>query len=151
MRLVDMLFGVNGQIINISKLYRFDTYSSLSLAVFTIVTNYIFIPIYGIEGAAAATAISIVLFNIIRFFYVYSKLKIQPFDWNILKITLILLLALLVGETLPDLSNVFLDTIYRSVLISLVMASLIYFFKVSEDINRLIIKYFPFFGINKKK
>ena len=153
MRIIDMLFGVNGQIINISKLYRFDTYSSLVLALVAIFANYLFIPQFGINGAALATAISVVLFNLVRYFFVYNKLKIQPFDWNTLKVLLLLTIAFIFGVTIPKLNDPIADTIYRSILISILFGGMIYFSNVSEDVNRLMSKAFLMLkkGLFKKR
>ncbi len=134
-RVINMLFGVNGQIINVSKFYRFDTTTSVLLAILTIVTNLIFIPLYGISGAALATAVSIVLFNVVRFAFVYHKLQLQPFSFKTLVAAALLLLAFFLGQYLPELDSIILDGIYRSLIIGGSFGLLVYFTKVSEDFN----------------
>ena len=73
-----MACGVNGAIIVNSDYYKFDLYTNLFLLIVTIITNIILIPIYGIDGAAMATAISLLLFNFIRVILIYVKMKIHP-------------------------------------------------------------------------
>ncbi len=146
-RMVNMIFGVNGQIINVSKFFRFDTTTSLLLAVLTILTNLYCIPIWGIEGAAFATALSIVLFNLVRFFYVYAKLKVQPFTKETLAVLIILFIAFLIGEYLPYWHSFYLDTIYRSIVITLSIALPVYYFKLSDDINEYVDRTLGRFGI----
>ena len=56
-KLSDMLFGVNGEIIVMSKYYRFNVVAVGLLALLTIGLNLLLIPEYGIEGAAMASFI----------------------------------------------------------------------------------------------
>jgi len=137
-RVLSLLFGVNNQIINITKYYRFDSYSSFVLVIFTIISNWVMIDWMGIEGAALATTISIVIFNIVRSYYIYVKLGIQPFTIKTVWLSGILTASFLIGSFLPHVSNMYIDTIYRSVIVTLCLGLPIYFFKISEDINVLI-------------
>ena len=58
-KLFDVSFGINGGILVTSEKYRYDFFINIFLIGLTLFTNFLFIPIYGIEGAAIATAISI--------------------------------------------------------------------------------------------
>ena len=139
-KIVNMTFGVNGQIVKVSRYYRFDTILSVGLAIFTVVTNLLLIPIYGVEGAASATALSILIFNLIRFSFVYKKIGIQPFTVKSLVALFVLGFLFCVGIFLPKLTNIYLDTFYRSAVLTLMMAFLVYFLKISEDMNQLVEK-----------
>ncbi|MBK7501087.1 MAG: hypothetical protein IPI19_18940 [Ignavibacteriales bacterium] len=61
------------------------------------ITNIIFIPLYGITGAAIASAISIFLLTRSDFCSYYTFSKIQPFSLNTLKVLGVFLLTLLVS------------------------------------------------------
>ena len=83
-QLFNVAMGVNGAIILNSKYYRFDLYANLFLLAVTFLSNYLFIPdssplkelgIVGINGAAFATALSIFLFNFIKFVFIMLKLN----------------------------------------------------------------------------
>lgn len=139
-KVINMMFGLNSQILNITKYYKFDTITSLFLALFTVVSNYIMIPIYGIEGASFATLISILVFNVIRYFYVKDKLKIQPFSIETLKAIVILCIVFFVGVYLPRIDNIFLDTIYRSITIIIIFTIPTIYFHISEDIDSMFYK-----------
>src|SRR5690606_15459578 len=102
-QIINMAFGVNGIIINVSKYYRFDTVTSILLACFTIVTNFIFIPIYGITGAAMATTLSILIFNVVRYKYLLNKINIQPFSLKTLGVVIILITGFAVTYILPKI------------------------------------------------
>ena len=136
-QLINMAFGVNGQIINVSKYYRFDTFTSLLLAVVAVATNILLIPIFGIIGAAMATAICVLLFNLGRGIYLYSKLKIQPFTLDTVKAVVVLLIAFVIAALLPKIENIYLDTAFNSVVLSAVVIVPVLYFKISEDISRI--------------
>jgi len=140
-KLINLLFGANGQIINVSKYYRFDTTTAIILGVLTVTTNLLFIPIWGIEGAAIATASTIVVFNLIRFIFVYIKLKIQPFSVKTILVLFILAIAFGVNEFLPFWKNIYFDTVYRSLILGVLIALPAYFLRVSDDINAFIEKH----------
>lgn len=72
--------GLSGTIISFSKHYKLDFYTRIMLVVLTIATNFLFIPIWGAAGAAAATALSLLLYNTVKFVFVSWKLKMQPYD-----------------------------------------------------------------------
>lgn len=56
-----------------------DTAKGVIIAAITnVILNAIFIPIYGIEGAAIATGISIITSNVLLGIWVYKRLKIKP-------------------------------------------------------------------------
>ena len=78
-KLSDMVFGVNGEIIVMSKYYRFNVLAIGILALSTIILNYYLIPKYGLEGAAIASFISMLGFNALKFLFLWSKYKLQPF------------------------------------------------------------------------
>lgn len=140
-KLINLLFGANGQIISVSKYYRFDTTTAIILGVMTVITNLLFIPVWGIEGAAIATALTIIAFNLIRYVFVYVKLKIQPFNLKTLLVLLILAFAFLINEFIPFWKNIYLDTIYRSIILAGLIMIPTYFLKISEDINAFLDKH----------
>lgn len=140
-RLVDMLTGVNSQIISVSKHYPFEGITSTLLALIAVVTNFIFIPIYGLEGAAFATAISLVLFNVSRFIFIYLKMGLQPFDIKTVKAIAIVASGFLVGYFLPDFGNKYINIGYKSTVLITFFSILIIQMKISEDISSLYSKY----------
>jgi O-antigen/teichoic acid export membrane protein len=55
-QLIDMITSVNFEIIASSKLYRYNTYIVVFSILIAILFNIVFIPLYGIEGAAIGLA-----------------------------------------------------------------------------------------------
>ena len=78
--LIKLSLGTNGAILTNSSLYRILFYFSLGMAASVFVLNKVLIESMGIEGAALATLIVVLVFGVIRVYYVYRKLAMQPFD-----------------------------------------------------------------------
>lgn len=136
--LTDIALGINPQIITNSKYYRFVSYFLIIFAVILIGTNLILIPILGIVGAAIASLISKIIYNLIKFLFVYKKFHFQPFDYRFLLLIAITIIAYAISLLIPQLSNYILDIIIRSIIISIVYIVPVYMLKISEDINRKI-------------
>lgn len=80
--LLDAITGINTSIIANSKFYRYNTYFLLGLIVISCITNYLFIPHFGINGAAAATFLSILLYNMCKLVFIGLKFGFYPFTWK---------------------------------------------------------------------
>ena len=85
-KLFDVLFSVNGEILVFSKYYRFNLIATILMSFLIIGLNYWFIPIYGIEGAAFASALVMLFFNLTKYLYLKIKLGFDPFSMETLRI-----------------------------------------------------------------
>lgn len=139
-KLMDMLFGPNGELLVLSKYYWFHTSALMVMIVISITLNYLLIPEYGIEGAAYATVITYLIFNLVKFSFIYIKLKIQPFTVGCLKVLVISILVIVLNNWLPSLENSYLDILYRSAIISVLYGVLIISSRSSAEINTLFEK-----------
>jgi O-antigen/teichoic acid export membrane protein len=139
-KLFDMATGVNQEIIGTSRFYKMDLAFYSLLVIIGIVTGFIFIPLYGLTGAALSVAISTFLINIIRFFFILFSMKIQPFSFDSLKILCIGGAVYLTDYLLPHNSSFIIDLITRSILLLIMFATLVLLLKVSEDINIVVHK-----------
>ncbi len=136
-KLFDMSTGINGGIILNSRYYRFHLYLNILLVFLTVLTNYLLIPPYGILGAAIATAISIFIYNVVKYFFVLIKLSMQPFEWNTPVVLLIAAGCLLLSFQLPYLYNFFVDVTVRSLAIAIVFFGSILGLGLSNDVRNL--------------
>lgn len=139
-KLFNMATGVNGSIIINSEYYRFDLYTNILLILLTITTNYILIQLYGIVGAALATAISIFIYNFVKFIFVWIKFSMQPFHWNSFVVLLIAAGCLAASLQVPYLDNFFIDVTVRSFSIAFVFLGSILVFRISEDVENLVLE-----------
>ncbi|OFX46449.1 MAG: hypothetical protein A2046_04690 [Bacteroidetes bacterium GWA2_30_7] len=135
---IDMATGVNGTVISNSKHYRFHTYIMLVLIFLIIITNYIFIPILGITGAAMASALSVLIFNIARYLFLYIKFKMQPFNYKFIYVIIISLISYYSVYFIPLFDNLVLDIFVRSSIITIIFGLLTINFKVSDEINEKV-------------
>lgn len=140
--LVDMTGGLNGYIMNVSKYYRLTTVFIVSAVVFCVLSNWLLIPRIGMMGAAVSYFLTMLLLNFAYWLFVKIKFGLQPFGKAHLLIVGISLAAFLVGIYLPLMANIYLDTIYRSIIVSLIYCLLAYKLKISEDINETFNKIF---------
>jgi len=146
---IDMSTGINSSIIATSKYYRVQSIFMTLFVLIIIVTNYIFIPYYNITGAGMANAISLFLFNLMRWLFLWIKFDFQPFNYKYLIVFFISAIAYFAGYFLPKLDNFIIDIIVRSSLIFVIFSLLIYFSKVSEDINGRVKTYYSKIFIKK--
>ena len=134
-RLFDVATGINAIIMVTSPKFRYDLFFNVLLSVLTVATNLYFIPRYGISGAAFASLISYVVFYLLRLAFVWYHFQMQPFAWSSVVILLIAAFSYLVNSFLPYLGNLYLDILVRSGLITVVFGSLVYFTRLSPDLN----------------
>jgi len=132
---IQMLGGMNNSIISNSRYYRIQTYFIVAHVLVLILTNLVFIPMYGIVGAALASALSHLVFNSIKFVFLRLKFGFQPYNYKFLLIIAIAALAYGAGLLIPVMDNFVFDIIVRSVVISVVFGSLILLFKISDEIT----------------
>lgn len=136
-KLFDMATGINGGIILNSSLYRFDLYTNILLVLLAIGTNYLLIPIYGIVGAAVATAGSVLIYNLVKLLFVWVKFSLQPFRWSALSVLIIAGGCLALSFQIPYMLNFFIDLTVRSLIITVIFFSLILAFNLSSDVTQL--------------
>ena len=134
-KLFDMSMGINTNIIQNSRYFKFNFYAISLLAVLGISTNLILIPILGINGAAIASLISISLVNISRAIFIKYKFDLQPFGSRSPLAALIVLICYITSMLLPELQSALWDIFYRSVCVVLVFSFLAITSKVSQDLN----------------
>ena len=139
--LYKLALGTNGAILTNSKYYKIFFYFSLAMAGTVIVLNHYLIELLGINGAALATLITILIFNTIKVFYIKSKLNMQPFTKKTIAVLgiIVLLFGLFYFVELPF--NPWINIIVKSGIITVVFTVIIYFSKISTEVNELIETY----------
>ncbi len=134
-QIVDMLAGVNTEIISTSRFFRYNTFFVAALILLVIVLNYVFIPLLGIDGAAIASALAVVLVNVARFIFLYQKLDYQPIGRWFLIISGLGLLCYFVVNALPVLDSFYINILLRGSALTLLYWIPAYFLRLSPDIN----------------
>lgn len=138
--LFDLLTSVNSEIINYSPYYRYNFFFLLLLGALNIGANILFIPQFGILGAALATASSLVLFNLMKLFFIYSKYRMSPFSKETMLVFMIALSIFGFIEFFSFTMNPFLSIFFKSSIASVLFLSSILYFRISEDINAFLLE-----------
>lgn len=139
-QLFEMTTSVNESIIQYSKYFRFNLYVLLMLAVMNVIFNIILIPKFNIYGAALATGISLVCYNLIKTIFIYIKFKIHPFHLNMLWMYIIGI-SLFIGLSFWKVANPFIDLILKSMIIGVTFLLCTLYLRLSEDFCKLWEKY----------
>lgn len=134
-QLIDMLTGFNYELIGVSKYYRFNFWIALLMLILVILLDYFLIKAIGLHGAAWAATISLLVFNFFKSYFLWVKMRLQPFSMNTLKVLGLGLIGGLLGWVLPHMFNDFIDLVLRSGIFALILWVLLYFGKVSEELN----------------
>jgi O-antigen/teichoic acid export membrane protein len=134
----DVILGNNNSIIFNSKYYKAVLVLGVLLVFVIVGLNLIFIPKYGINGAALATLIAIGMYSLAKLLFVVFKMKLFPFTKNTI-VSFIIALVLFLGFYFWEFPFYPIVNIgLKSALISVLYLSLHYYFKVSSDINFVI-------------
>ncbi len=142
-KLSDNLIGNNNAILFNSDYYRVVLVFGILLAILTVVLNLVFIPIYGINGAAYASCITIFTYNIIKLSFVYRKFKMHPFTGLTLKTLLLITICGLALFFWEFSCHPILAILLKTMLLSIVYGLSVYKFNLSEDISKLLNKFIP--------
>lgn len=135
-RLIGVSFGLNGDILLVSKHYWFNTVSGGILIFLMIIFNYLFIPIYGVIGAALGTLVARTLYNLIRHFFLYNKEKLNPFTIKNLHGLIILSIVLTIGSNIHFKGLHFLiEMILKGTIVAALLFFPLYYMKISKDLN----------------
>ncbi len=104
-QLVDLLTGINGNLIAMTDYFRWNVAFILFLGLVNAVMNYVFIAGFGMgfTGAAVATAISLIVYNLVKLGFVWWKLGLHPFSMSTLYTTGVIVGVGAAAYLLPEL------------------------------------------------
>ena len=143
-KLSDNVIGNNNAILFNSDYYRIALTLGAFLALMTIIFNMILIPKYGIDGAAFATFLAIVIYNVAKLGFVYSKFRMSPFSRGTFK-TLILIILLVSGFYFWDFPfNPIINIGLKSLLVVIIYVLVVYKMNYSQDITAILNKYLKY-------
>ena len=130
-----MSMGCTNNIISNSKYYTYVFWFSISSAILAIILNYNFIKAHGIIGAAFATLIVIVIFNLLKIILVQYLFKIHPYSKKTLGVLLSVIIIYLLVINLPSLLNPWLSILLRSLLILGLFCIPLFVFRWSSELD----------------
>ena len=134
-RLLILGTGISGPIIIYSKYYRINLVFNLFLVGLTIFSNYILINKYGMTGAAIATAITFLTYNILKVVYIQYRFKMQPLTAETIKSIIVLLIAGFVGSYIEIFAQFpLISIVVKSIIVAVILAIGFYGLKVKAEI-----------------
>ncbi|MGL4629812.1 MAG: polysaccharide biosynthesis C-terminal domain-containing protein [Leadbetterella sp.] len=140
--LFDMATGLNSEILKNSPYFKYDLGFYIIRFIILLITNLILIPIYSYNGAAFAMLISVIIYNLVKFFFIKYKLGLQPFGIHTLKILLLGVFTFCVSLLIPNFDNTFtkilLTIAIKSFTILIIFGGGVLFLNVSKDMNNAI-------------
>lgn len=131
----EMATGASNNIIATSREYKYLTWFVAIMLVLVVISNLIFIPLYEISGVAFASAITLILFTLMKIVFIYRKFKMQPFNYKFLYITGIGAVAYVFSLIIPLFENLVLDILIRSGIITVAYVIMLIATKVSPELN----------------
>ncbi len=135
---INMLTGLNNEVISISNYYRFNFYITALLIALIITFNLFLIPKYGINGAAWGTSIALGIYNLIKLLFLWVKFRLSPFTPTSIYIILAAATAYGLGLLLPYIYHPVSDAIVRSMVILIIYIVILYKLKASPDFNQYV-------------
>jgi O-antigen/teichoic acid export membrane protein len=77
--------------------------------------NFYLIKHYDLIGLAISNLIALTLYNSIRFGFLYSKFKLQPYTWKHGLFVVLMITLILIVHLLPNLNNIVLNIAVSSI------------------------------------
>ena len=126
--------GLRFIVIN-SRHYKFDLFTNILLIAVVVASNLVMIPWMGIDGAAIATAGSLILYNGITFFFAWRTFGIQSLTRQTFWTLLLGAGSLWLGLQIPSLANPWLDMILRTAIMLPLYLGIALALRLSPDLN----------------
>jgi O-antigen/teichoic acid export membrane protein len=145
-QLIKMAGGTNDIVIMYSKHYRWVSIFLVLFLFFIILFNYILIPVYGLTGAALASLIAISFHQIMKFAFLKVIYNFQPYNRKFLYAIITAFFSYMMAMIISSPFNIFyVDSVIKTIVASVLYLSIIYFSKLSPDINKAIINFYSRF------
>ena len=135
--LSDMASGVNRDIVSNSTKYKKLSHWTIALIIVIVALNFVFIPTYGIIGAAISSCAARIGYNFVSFFYVNRHFNLQPYSYKHILILIFGGIAFVLTYLIPETTNLAANILIKSGIVSLIFCALIYIFHISEDVDDL--------------
>ncbi|HNQ13333.1 MAG TPA: polysaccharide biosynthesis C-terminal domain-containing protein [Bacteroidia bacterium] len=136
--LYNMATGLNAPVLFNSDKYKYGALFLIILAIVVIVMQMIFIPMFGIAGAAMATSLAAFIYNTLLLVSVWKFFSLQPFDTKNTRVLASIILVFAFIYSLPHLQSEFFDIIFRTILVVVLYGFLIYFQNIIPEFHRFL-------------
>ena len=137
-KIIEVMTGANGIILLNSRHYRVSFYTNIILVIITITANLLLIPVYGIVGAAIASALALFIYNSVKSLYIWINMRMQPFSQHTWLVIGLGGVMLYIVTNWISIEIMWLDILAKSSVFMILFIVPLIFFKSSPEMNRLI-------------
>jgi O-antigen/teichoic acid export membrane protein len=143
-RIVDSSFSINGGVLLTSKYYKIDLLFQAILVLASILLNFWLIPLFSLEGAAIATLVALLIYNIMKWIFLFRKFQFSTFSNS--TITAVLLL---IGFLALSFYNPLKFQYWLNAFVSVAVLAAVYFYiifrgnlskDIKESLDRMLSK-----------
>jgi len=134
-KLADLGTGLNSQILLSSKHWKLDFSTNMLFVFLSIPFNFYLISKMGLIGAAYATLISTLVYNLTRLIIIWKLFHILPYTLKSILPIIIAVAAFFISYAIPVFGNYFLDAVIRTSVFTGIYAIGIIKLRASSDIN----------------
>jgi len=146
-QVIELASSVNYQIIAVSNYYYFNILFAIGAILLLVVTNYYGIHWYGLVGASIGSLVTMVVINVIRFYFLKVKFNLNPFSSRSLRALFLFIGTFIATEMIPNYPDFILNFLLKASVISMVYLPLAYLLNCSEDLNTVVDKYRKKWGL----
>ncbi|KKK48462.1 hypothetical protein LCGC14_3144870, partial [marine sediment metagenome] len=134
-KITEAFHGLNQNILIYSRYFRWDSVLQIFLLTITIITNLIFIPRFGMNGAAIASLIAISSNQLLKALLIYFKYRLHPYNKRSLLVIALFIIVLVSADYLPQAGSPLMSIAVKAVSFSLLYFIIIYIFNLSTELN----------------
>jgi O-antigen/teichoic acid export membrane protein len=139
--LTSACFNPAASVLAMTGYTRVMMYNNIAALAFSIICNWILVPLFGAVGAAIATALTMLLLNALRILEVVYLLRIHPFRPDLIKPLIAGFVALLPVLVLKTVSCLWYFQILMLFLYFLLYCGLIYLLRLSDE-DKYVLQHF---------
>ncbi|HMS97760.1 MAG TPA: lipopolysaccharide biosynthesis protein [Saprospiraceae bacterium] len=137
-RIVDLGFSLNGVILTYSNLIRYNIGFLIFSGILYFILLVNLLPEMGMLGAAISYLVVILFFNLAKHILIKLRWKLDPINFNLLKVVAIAGVTFLAAWFLPQSNNPWLAMMVNSIVILFLYILGLFVLKPSEDIELMI-------------
>ncbi len=138
--LIKMAAGSNDSVITYSKYYKMTTAFLIIFLFLIVLFNYLLIPLLGMTGAALATMLAILSYNLIKSIFIRMKFGFFPYSFQFIIVMVLGGIIYLIVSYLPDIDNFIIEILVDSIVTTLLYYLFMRKLPIFTDINQMILK-----------
>ncbi len=136
--LIKMAGGSNDSIIIYSRYYKMSTVFLILLITLIVILNFMFIPAFGMTGAAIASLLAVFVYNLTKFIFIKIKFGFNPYNFQFLTVLVLSAIIYLLVLALPEIDNFIVEIIIDSLITTGLFYLAIKYLPIATELNVFI-------------